>query len=88
MIGLLPIFRRKHWQVMQRDWSLFAINGYKYRLILSSEIAEEDYDEMKKGYRLRDVLRKEFINRLNEPITIEEECNLSNLAYLISIGTL
>lgn len=66
----------------------FAIDGYKYRLIISSEIAEEDYVEIKKGYQLRDVLRKDFINRLNEQITIEEECNLSNLAYLISIGTL
>lgn len=65
---------------------LFAINGYKYRLIISSEIAEKDYDEIKKGYQLRDELRKVFINRLNESITIEEECNLSNLAYLISIG--
>ena len=67
---------------------LFAINGYKYRLIISSEIAEKDYDEIKKGYRLRDELRKDFINRLNESITIEEECNLSNLAYLISIGVI
>lgn len=67
---------------------LFSMNGYKYRLIISSEIAEEDYDEIKKGYRLRDALRNDLINRLNESITIEEECNLSNLAYLISIGTI
>lgn len=65
---------------------LFAIKGYKYRLIISSQIDEEDYDEIKKGYQLRDALRNDLINRLNEAITIEEECNLSNLAYLISIG--
>ncbi|MFJ5717382.1 SNF2-related protein [Neobacillus sp. NPDC093127] len=67
---------------------LFSMNGYKYRLIISSEISEEDYEEIKKGYRLRDTLRNDLINRLNEPLTIEEECNLSNLAFLISIGTI
>jgi hypothetical protein len=64
----------------------FAINGYKYRLIISSEIAEEDYNEIKKGYDLRAELKIDFINKFNEAITAEEEYNLSNLAYLISIG--
>ncbi|MGE6370731.1 SNF2-related protein [Planococcus kocurii] len=67
---------------------VFSRNGYKYRLIISSEINEEDYNEIKKGYQLRDDIRKELINRLDEQITLEEERNLSNLAYLISIGTI
>lgn len=67
---------------------LFAKCGYKYRLIISSQIEEEDYLEIKKGYELRNELRKNLINRLNEAITTEEECHLSNLAYLISIGVI
>lgn len=67
---------------------VFSRNGYKYRLIISSEINEEDYNEIKKGYQLRDVIRKDLINRLDEQITLEEEQNLSNLAYFISIGTI
>lgn len=66
----------------------FAINGYKYRLVISSQIDEEDYNEIKKGYQLRDTLRNDLINRLSETITIEEEFDLSNLAYLISIGVI
>lgn len=67
---------------------VFASNGYKFRLIVSSELEENDFNEISKGYKLRDKVRKSIIDKLNEQLTMEEEANLSNLAYLISIGTI
>lgn len=67
---------------------VFASNGYKFRLIVSSELEESDFNEISKGYKLRDQVRKSIIDKLNEQLTTEEEANLSNLAYLISIGTI
>lgn len=64
----------------------FAQKGHKYRLIISTEISEEDYDEIKKGYELRENLKNKLLNSLDEKLSREEEWNLSNLAYLISIG--
>lgn len=63
----------------------FARNGCKFRLIVSSELEENDFNEISKGYKLRDHVRKSIVDKLNEQLTIEEEVNLSNLAYLISI---
>lgn len=65
---------------------VFAQKGHKYRLIISTEISEEDYDEIKKGYELRETLKNKLLNSLDEKLSREEEWNLSNLAYLISIG--
>ncbi len=66
----------------------FIKNGYKYRLIISSELSEEDYSEIKKGYALREETINALTKNLNEQLTIEEEMNISNLAYLISINVL
>lgn len=57
-----------------------------YRLIISTEVSKEDYQEIKKGYSLRESIKKELILRIQEDISLEEEKNLSNLSYLISIG--
>ncbi|MFA1643427.1 SNF2-related protein [Chryseomicrobium imtechense] len=67
---------------------VFSRNGYKYRLIISSEVTEDDYNEIKKGYQLRDTMRKKLISQLDESLTSVEVKNLSNLAYLISVGTI
>lgn len=64
----------------------FARNGYKYRLIVSKDISESDYLQMKAGYLLRKELRTDMITSLQEKLSPEEEKNISNLAYLISIG--
>ena len=67
---------------------VFASNGHKFRLIVSSELEESDFVEISRGYKLREHVRNSIVNKLNEELTIEEEANLSNLAYLISIGTI
>ncbi|MEG0034824.1 MAG: SNF2-related protein [Bacilli bacterium] len=55
------------------------------RFIISSEISKEDFEQIKQGYELREGLQDEMLARLREEISLEEERNISNLAYLISI---
>lgn len=65
----------------------FVNNGYKFRLVVSTEIGEEDYNEIINGYQLREKIKNDLLNKLNETLSTEEEANISNLSYLISIGT-
>ena len=67
---------------------IFARSGHKYRLIISTEIAEVDYTQIMQGYEMREKLKETLLQQLDEDITLQEKCNLSNLAYLISIGTI
>lgn len=64
----------------------FVRNGHTYRLIISEEISEVDYLLIKNGYKLKSSIQKKLIPKLNEKLTLDEEKNISNLAYLISIG--
>lgn len=64
----------------------FGRNGNKYRLIVSKDISQEDYDEIKAGYELKRELRKEMLDALDEPLDIAEQRNISNLAFLIAVG--
>ncbi len=66
----------------------FSKNGHKYRLIISTEIDEINYNEIKQGYELRNEIKTSLLSKLNEEITKLDEFNLSNLAYLIAIGTI
>ena len=65
----------------------FGKNNCKYRLIISHEISQEDFAEIKQGYALKDTVKKELLQRLDEGLTLEEEKQISNLAYFIAIGT-
>ncbi|MDF2605822.1 MAG: Helicase domain protein [Bacillales bacterium] len=67
---------------------VFKNKGHKFRLIVSSEIEECDFNEISQGYQLREKVKKDIVDKLNEQLSIEEEANISNLAYLISIGTI
>lgn len=64
----------------------FVRNGYKYRLIVSHDINEDDYELIKKGYKIRESIQEQLVNNLRESLSIEEEKNISNLAYLIANG--
>lgn len=64
----------------------FARNGYKYRLIISENINSEDYEIIKQGYKLKENIKNELLDKLMEELSLEEQRNMSNLAYLISIG--
>lgn len=63
---------------------LFSKNGNKYRLIISTEISEHDYNEIKNGYALRTELRNTILSKLDEDISLQDKFNLSNLAFLIA----
>ena len=64
----------------------FGKQGNKYRLIVSKEISEEDYNEIKKGYEIKSHLRQELLTDLEDELSITEKRRLSNLAYLVSTG--
>ncbi len=65
----------------------FANNGNKYRLIVSHEISEQDFNEIKLGYKIKKDILNGMLNQLNQELSIKEEMNISNLAYLIARGT-
>lgn len=64
----------------------FGRNGYKYRLIVSKDLSEYDYEEIKKGYSLHSDLINGLLDSLNEELSLKEEMNISNLAYFIAKG--
>ncbi len=58
----------------------------KYRLIVSTYINEDDFNSMVEGEEKQKEIDSELAARLREHLTQEEEANMSNLAYLISLG--
>lgn len=66
----------------------FADKGYIYRLIISKDISEEDYEQIKQGYALRNEIKKELCDSLNDILTLKEEKAISNLAYYIAKGVI
>lgn len=64
----------------------FVRNGHKYRLIISEDISEEDYILIKQGYKLKEDIKFNMLENLKQDLNLDEEKNISNLAYLISIG--
>lgn len=67
--------------------SLIAKRG-KYRLIISQQISEQDYNSIKEGYFNRNKLFSELENHLDldKIQTNLDKQKFSNLAYLIEIG--
>lgn len=57
------------------------INGGKIRFIFSSDIKDEDYELMKKGYDLKEEYSRKLLNSIREE---DVNSDFSNLAYLIS----
>lgn len=66
----------------------FAQNGHTMRLIVSAEIDKEDYLQIQDGYALRSSIREELVARMRETLSLEEERNISNLAYLVGLGVI
>lgn len=50
----------------------FGKKGRLYRLIISQEISEEDYNQIKEGYSLRDSITLEMLQQLQDKLTITE----------------
>ncbi|WP_027123939.1 SNF2-related protein [Mycoplasmoides pirum] len=64
----------------------FATKNNKFRLIISQNISNEDYELIKKGYFLKSKIQNKLNLSLDEKLTLTEENRLSNLAFLISQG--
>lgn len=62
----------------------FCSENGKIRFIFSCEIDEEDYKLMERGYALKESYQNKLLDSLNEE---DINVDLSNLAYLIAIGT-
>ncbi len=61
--------------------------GCVYRLVISHEISEEDYNEIKQGYAIKNQITEELLNSLKEKLSLKEEMCISNLAFFIATGT-
>lgn len=66
----------------------FALKGHTYRLLVFSELKKVEFEQIKLGYDLKDTIIESLTSKLCETITLEEERNISNLSFLISIGVI
>ncbi len=64
----------------------FGRKGSHMRLIISAEVDRISFEEMKAGYQYRKDIDQSLVAQLREHLNLEEERNISNLAYLIALG--
>ena len=60
----------------------------KYRLIISKEISEEDFEDIREGYKLKKEIIDNLITSLDEKLSLLEEKNISNFAFLLALGVI
>ncbi|HEM4278556.1 DEAD/DEAH box helicase family protein [Streptococcus suis] len=66
--------------------SLLKNNG-KFRLIVSHELSETDYNDIVTGYVNKKKLERELIAKINlKELNLDQRLNLGNLGFLIEIG--
>ena len=61
--------------------------GSKYRLIVSEDIDEEDFDAISRGEKQLDSYDQLFLERLREDLSLEQKNALEVMVDLISVGT-
>lgn len=63
-------------------------NQGTYKLLISSQITESDFELIKSGYQNRDRYEKIIFKHLSDysELTAKQKKNFSNIAYLIEIG--
>ena len=66
----------------------FAENKGKYKLIVSKEISNEEFEEIKKGYQLRESTIKSLLDGLESGENGIERKRLGEISYLIEKGIL
>lgn len=66
----------------------FAKNNGRVQLIISHEVSLEDFNEMKRGYELRESIQEELLKLIDIPQEDDVLNGISNLAYWIALGTL
>lgn len=79
-------FSAKSLALYAEGLEFFGKAGHCYRLVISKDVSETDFEEIKNGYKLKDSLSAEMISALREELSLSEERKISNLAYLISLG--
>lgn len=63
-----------------------VLNHGHYRLIISDQISQDDYNAMLDGYERREIIDN-LVQEVSKSLPFQaEQRNFSNLAYLISIG--
>ena len=65
----------------------FSERHCMYRLIISHDIDEESFLEIKKGYAVKESINQQLLELMREKISLRDKMNLSNLAYFIANGT-
>lgn len=66
----------------------FAKNGSHFRLIVSTQISEYEFEDIRKGYEYRSLIDNTLLPLLREQLSLDEERSISNLAFLISLGVI
>lgn len=66
----------------------FARKGHSFRLLVSAELSKDEFEQIKLGHVMKDTISESLAKRLRERLTLEEERNISNLSFLISIGVI
>ncbi|MBP3276822.1 SNF2-related protein [Kandleria sp.] len=64
----------------------FEKHGEKFRLVISKDISEDDYKEIKQGYEIRKAVTDKMINTFHDDLSLREQKDISNLSYLIAKG--
>jgi len=70
--------------MMSRGIEGLVKNGGKIQLVASPKLSEEDIEEIKKGYEVREILENALMRELKDPVNSIEEENLSYIARLVA----
>lgn len=84
----ITLFSAKSLAHYIKGLEIFSSQGQRIRFLISIELEEQDFKKITKDYKLREEIMEGIFEKLLEKFTVEEELNLSNLAYLISVDTI
>ncbi len=68
LIGLVRIFSAKALAMYSEGLEYMQSRGCKCRLIISHDISEEDYAEIKRGYAIKKQITDELLNSITREI--------------------
>ena len=63
-------------------------NGGRIQIIASPRLTPEDYEEIRRGYQLREIIQNSLIRELKDPENETEKEKLSYIAKLVSEGSM
>ena len=81
-------FSGKALSLYSQGLEVFEQNQGKYRLILSNEISDEDFQQIKDGYEINQSFIDSKLDEFDDYLTLQDIKNLSNLSYLIAKGVI